>query len=316
LKPHDHKVRTPKAAIGNQTCGTLYLVSTPIGNLEDITLRALRILKEAELIAAENTSRTKVLCRHYGIHTKLTAYNQHNQKVKAPELVRALTSGRSICVVTDAGTPGISDPGSYLVGLAIDENIPVTPIPGPSALLAALTVSGFPTDRFVFLGFLSSKSGRRKKELKKLISEPRTMVFFEAPHRIRAMLTDLRAILGDRAVALTREMTKVFEETRRGSVSAILDDLAPDKIRGEFTLVVAGAERKGEDEGLSQEVAVRIEALLEGDGMTIRDVADLVAREEGVAYRTVYRACLARKRARQDNQTQEGSESSATWNRS
>ncbi len=174
--------------------GTLYIVSTPIGNLEDITLRALNTLKRVDVIAAEGVRHSMGLCRHYGIKTRLTRYNQHNRKLKGPELIGRLKSGSEIALITNAGTPGVSDPGVSLIRRALEENITVSPIPGPSAVTAALSVSGLPGDRFRFVGFISNRSSRRKKELKDLVSETQTMVFFEAPHRIRAMLVDLMEI--------------------------------------------------------------------------------------------------------------------------
>ena len=287
---------TPRREIGNRNSGTLYTVSTPIGNLEDITLRALRILKSVDMIAAENVAHTRGLCSHYGIKSRLTSYNQHNRYAKTPELIRRLKSGSDIALVTDAGTPGISDPGVHLINRALDDKIRVTPIPGASALVAALSVSGMATEQFLFLGFLSNKQGRRKKELKKLTSEPRTMVFFEAPHRVRDMLTDLKDILGDRQMVMLREMTKVFEEVKRGLVSNILKHVAPNsKIRGEFTLVVEGRGKKKEIDALSQETLGRIDNLLAERKLSVRDIAGLIASEAGLAYRQVYKACLVRK---------------------
>jgi len=270
-KKHNPETRNPKPEIQGTESGTLYVTSTPIGNLEDITMRALSVLKNVDVIAAENVARTRGLCEHYGIKTRLTSYNQHNQKVKATELIQQLTSGRDVAVVTDAGTPGISDPGAFLISQAANEKIEVVPIPGPSAVIAALSVSGMPTEEFVFCGFLPNKSGKRKKTLKRLISERRTMVFFEAPHRIEAMLTDLKEILDDRQMVMLREMTKVFEEVKRGTVSAILTNLTPDRIKGEFTLVVAGSEEE-EPRALSEEILERIRELLSENKMGVEKV--------------------------------------------
>ena len=275
-------------------CGTLYVVSTPIGNLEDITLRALRILEKVVIIAAENVAHTRGLCGHYRIKTRLTRYHRYNQKSKVPELLRELKSGNDVALVTDAGSPGSSDPGALLVGRAFDENIRVVPIPGASAVIAGLSVSGLSTERFVFLGFLPNKSGKRKKELKKLIFETRTMVFFEAPHRLKAMLTDLKEILGNRQMVMLREMTKVFEEIRRGSVGAILGHLTPDRIRGEFTLVVAGSEEEKAD-ATEPRVVKRIEEMLK-EKMSVKDIAGVLSSEEGLTYRQIYRKCLDRKK--------------------
>ncbi|MBW1704394.1 MAG: 16S rRNA (cytidine(1402)-2'-O)-methyltransferase [Deltaproteobacteria bacterium] len=298
-KKDSPEIRNPKSEAQDPEPGTLYVTSTPIGNLEDITLRALSVLKSVDVIAAEKVAHTRGLLEHYGIKTRLTSYNQHNQKVKANELIQRLTSGRDAAVVTDAGTPGISDPGAYLISRAANENIEVVPIPGPSAVIAALSVSGMPTEEFVFCGFLPNKSGKRKKALRRLVPERRTMVFFEAPHRIEAMLIDLKEILGDRQMVMLKEMTKVFEEVKRATVSAILTSLTPDRIKGEFTLVVAGNEEE-EPRALCEEVLEKIEELLSDDNMGVKDIAELISREEDVAYRQVYKACLAKKRSRED----------------
>jgi len=278
-----------------RTYGILYVVSTPIGNLEDVTLRALKTLKSVDLIAAENVSHTKHLCERYGAKTALTSYNQNNQNTKTEQLITRLKSGLDLALVTDAGTPGISDPGVRLINRAAEEGIRVVPVPGPSAVVAALSVSGLPTDRFLFLGFLSNKPGKRKKELKSLASETHTMVFYEAPHRIQAMLSDLKEIFGERRMVMLREMTKVFEEVQRGAPGDILTSLAPERIRGEFTLVVAGSESKETFRGLSKEASNRMGELIMTNRMSIKDIADQISREEGVSYRQAYKACLDKK---------------------
>ena len=275
--------------------GTLYVVSTPIGNMEDITLRALRVLESVDVIAAENVAHTKGLCGHYSIRTGLTRYHQYNQNSKAPELLSKLKSGQDVALVTDAGTPGISDPGVFLIGRAVKEEVNVVPIPGASAVIAALSVSGLAAENFVFMGFLPNKSGKRKKELKKLISESRTMVFFEAPHRVKVMLTDLMEVLGDREMVMLREMTKIFEEIKRGPVSAILEHLVRDRIRGEFTLVVAGSEEVKADDP-DMRVVKRIENML-AENMGVKDIACLLSSEMEFSYRQIYKECLARKKA-------------------
>jgi 16S rRNA (cytidine1402-2'-O)-methyltransferase len=221
--------------------GTLYIVSTPIGNLEDITLRALRILKEVSLIAAESRDHSRKLCTHYGIKTPLTSYNSHNQYYKGRVLLEKLHSGLDIALVSDAGTPGLSDPGSRLIWEAIDAGVPLVPVPGVSAPLTALCISGLPTHRFVFVGFLSNKKGRRRRELEGLGQEPRTMIFFESPHRLIKMLSDVFEILGDREIALAKEMTKVYEDVGRGRISRILSLLKDTEIRGEYTIIVQGS---------------------------------------------------------------------------
>ena len=285
----------PKIGHG-QDSGCLYVVATPIGNMEDITLRALNVLKSVDIIAAESVKHTKRLCEHYKIKTKLTRYNQHNQKAKTPELMLRLKSGRDVAIVTNAGTPGISDPGGHLIRRVIEEDLTVTPIPGPSAVSAALSVSGFPSDQFVFQGFLPTTSGKRRRVLEGLTFESRPMVFFEAPHRILAMLSDLKEVLSDREMVLVRELTKVFEDVKRGTVSHILEYLTPDKTRGEFTLVVGGVKGiKAPSPG--PELIDRIQRLLKEDGRrSIKDIAKQLAREEGIAYRLIYKECIAAKR--------------------
>ena len=280
----------------SENSGILYVVSTPIGNLEDITLRALRILKGVDLIAAETVSHSRKLCHSYGIKTKLISYNQHNQRRKGPELIRRLKSGVDMALVTNAGTPGVSDPGALLINQAVEEGIKVSPIPGPSAVISALSVSGLRTERFLFMGFLSHRSSKRRKELKDLMSEQRTLVFFEAPHRLQAMLKDLKDVLGDRQMVLLREMTKVFEEIRRGLVSAVLDQLEPDNIKGEFTLVVAGSEKNVEEGAIDRETKREMERLLKENNMSIKDVATRISEEKGFTYRRLYKACLSIKK--------------------
>jgi len=224
--------------------GKIYIVSTPIGNMEDITLRALKVLREVGLIAAESREHTRKLCTYYTIKTPITAYNSHNQHYKGRVLLEKVKSGLDIALVSDAGTPGLSDPGSRLVREAIDNHIRLVPIPGVSASLAALSVSGLPTNRFIFVGFLSNKKGRRRKELEGLKREVRTMIFFESPHRLIKMLTDMYEILGNRDIVLAKEMTKIFEEVKKGSVSKILSSFEDERVRGEYTIIVEGAKEK------------------------------------------------------------------------
>lgn len=221
--------------------GTLYIVSTPIGNLEDITLRALRVLKEVSIVAAEDTRHTQKLLSHYKIHTKLTSYHDYNKEEKAEVLIQHLKEGSSVALVADAGTPGISDPGYFLINRCIQTGIPVVPIPGASAFLAALSISGLPTDSFVFEGFLPRKRTARLKRLETLKTEPRTLIFYEAPHRLIVCLSDLLKVLGDRRVVIAWELTKTFEEILRGRPSEILPELSSRTIRGEITLVVEGS---------------------------------------------------------------------------
>jgi 16S rRNA (cytidine1402-2'-O)-methyltransferase len=220
--------------------GVLYVVSTPIGNLEDITLRALNVLKEVDFVAAEDTRHTGLLLKHYGIGKRLESYHDFNKERKAPVLIRELKSGRSVAVTSDAGTPGISDPCYLLVKLAIQEKIKIVPIPGASAFLSALVVSGLPTDRFAFEGFLPAKPGKRRKRLEELQQEKRTMIFYESPHRFLKTLDDISNILGERRIVVARELTKKFEEIKRGTSSEIREYFEKSKIRGELVVVVEG----------------------------------------------------------------------------
>lgn len=220
--------------------GTLYVVATPIGNLEDITRRALRVLREVEIIAAEDTRRTRVLLTHYQIETSLTSLYEHNEAHKAPALIKRLEGGADIALVSEAGTPAISDPGYRLIQLAIARGIRVVPIPGPSAILAALTVSGLPTDRFVFEGFLPKRPGKRRRRLEALRGEARTVILYESPRRVRALLQEILEMWGDRRVAVARELTKTFEEVVRGTVSQVQAHFAERSPLGEVTIVVEG----------------------------------------------------------------------------
>jgi 16S rRNA (cytidine1402-2'-O)-methyltransferase len=228
----------------NQTKGKLYIVSTPIGNREDITLRALRILKEADLIAAEDTRHTGLLLRHFGIQTPLTSYFEGNELKKKEFILSKLKQGHSIALVSDAGTPGISDPGFRLIQTAIENQISIVPIPGPSALIAALSVSGLPTDAFLFKGFLPHKSKKRKDLLKQLEEVRETLILYESPHRLSETLNDIFETLGDREMVLTRELTKLYEEVLRGKVSEIKNQMGQRKLKGEVTLVVSGKTRQ------------------------------------------------------------------------
>ena len=226
-------------AVSTEPRGVLYVVATPIGNLEDATFRCIRVLKEVALIAAEDTRRTGVLLRHYGIRTATRSYHAHNERQRTPSLIRALETGRSVALVTDAGTPLLSDPGRTLVNKALERGIQVTAIPGPSAVLTALVASGLAETEFTFLGFPPPRSNSRKAWLLALSDEPRPLVIFEAPHRISRSLSDMLEVLGDRRVAVCREMTKVHEEFVVGPISCVLDKLSSKK--GEFTVVIEPA---------------------------------------------------------------------------
>jgi 16S rRNA (cytidine1402-2'-O)-methyltransferase len=218
--------------------GTLYVVATPIGNLEDVTLRALRVLKEVDVIACEDTRRTRALLAHFDIHTPTVSYFEHNKLARGPQLLRQLAEGRSIALVTDAGTPGISDPGFMLVRDARAAGVPVVPVPGPAAVAAVLSAAGIPADRFVFDGFLPIKSGRRVNRLTALRELETTIVLYESPHRILATLEAIATVFGDREIVVGREVTKQFEEIVRAPAAAHHERLAAAGVRGEFTVVI------------------------------------------------------------------------------
>jgi 16S rRNA (cytidine1402-2'-O)-methyltransferase len=272
--------------------GSLYLVATPIGNLEDITLRALRVLKEVDLIACEDTRQTLKLLNHYDIKTRLVSYHQHNEVTKAAELVVDLEGGAQIALVTDAGMPGISDPGFRLIALAIRHHVPVVPIPGASAFLAALVASGLPTDSFRFGGFLPSKSGQRRKLLESVKDSPRTQVFYEAPHRLLETLSDVAEVLGeDRHVVVAREVTKIHEEFLRGRVREILEQFkARGDVKGEITLLIAKPE-EGAAAGASDTVSVaqRVREIMTKDKVDEKAALKKVAKERGIGKSEAYR---------------------------
>ena len=229
------------SAQGGVEPGTLYVVATPIGHLEDITLRALRVLSSVDIIAAEDTRHTRKLLTHHGLSRPLVSFHAHNERRQVLHLLALLQEGRSIALVTDAGTPGISDPGYALLQALIPHAIPIVPIPGPAAVIAALCIAGLPTDRFVFEGFLPAKSGRRRQRLEALRDEPRTIVLYESPYRLVRLLQEIVACLGpERRVVVTRELTKHFEEVQRGTASALLDVFQARSVRGECTVLIAG----------------------------------------------------------------------------
>jgi 16S rRNA (cytidine1402-2'-O)-methyltransferase len=271
---------------------SLYLVATPIGNLEDITLRALRVLKEVDLIACEDTRQTLKLLSHYGIQTRLVSYHEHNEMTKAAELVVNLEGGAKIALVTDAGMPGISDPGFRLIALAIRHHVPVIPIPGASAFLAALVASGLPTDSFRFSGFLPSKSGQRRKLLESVKGSPRTQVFYEAPHRLLETLADVGEILGsDRHVVVAREVTKLHEEFLRGRVGDVLKELkSRGDVKGEITLLIAKAEEGAAPlQAETVSVAQRVREIMASEKADEKDALKKVAKERGIGKSEAYR---------------------------
>lgn len=276
--------------------GTLYLVATPLGNLEDITLRALRILREARVIAAEDTRHTRKLLNHFEITTPTISYHEHSGPEGISRVLAALAEG-DVALVSDAGTPAISDPGSDLVSAALAAGYPVTPIPGPSAVITALIASGLPTDQFTFLGFLPRKSQARRALLASVRDEPRTLAIYEAPHRLRACLDDLLAMLGDREACLARELTKLHEEWLRGTLAYLRAHYTREEPRGEYTLVITGAQdtshRELELNPTEREVTARerLRTLLV-EGHSTRDAAAQVAGELGVSRRDAYRLAL------------------------
>ncbi len=269
--------------------GILYIVPTPIGNLEDITLRALRVLKEVELIAAEDTRHTQHLLAHFGIKTALTSYHDHNERAKARTLVERLKSGASIALVSDAGTPAISDPGYRIVVDAIQAGIQVVPLPGASALTTALSASGLPTDGFLFEGFLPAKAQERKAKLQSLREEVATLVFYEAPHRLLDALAEMLKIFGDREIAIGRELTKVHEEFRRGKLSEVVSALADRDIKGEIVIMVHGT--RGEAQVSDEELHGTIRQLA-GKGMGVKEIAELLGERYGLAKKEVYKLAL------------------------
>jgi 16S rRNA (cytidine1402-2'-O)-methyltransferase len=225
--------------------GTLFLVATPIGNLEDITYRAVRVLGSVDLIAAEDTRKTKILLDHYNINRPMMSYYSYNEKERAPQLIKKLLSGQSIALVSDAGTPGISDPAFHIVQQALENEISIIPIPGPTAFISALIVSGLPTDRFVFEGFLPLKKGRKTKfESMKL--ESRTIILYESPHRILKTLNEIQVYLGNRKVVVARELTKKFEEIVRGPIQSVLSELEKKEPRGEYVVILEGASKQSD----------------------------------------------------------------------
>ncbi len=266
--------------------GTLYLVATPIGNLEDLSPRARRVLAEVALVAAEDTRRTGQLLHHCGLKTPLISYWEHNKLSRLEEILARLETG-DVALVSDAGTPNLSDPGYELVRAVLEAGHAVTPIPGPSALLAALAASGLPTDAFVYLGFLPRKAGERRQLLRSVAAEPRTLVAFESPHRLLAALEDLEAELGDRPAAVARELTKLHEEIYRGPLSAARAHFAAKEILGEITLVVAGAALQPRAAWPRERVLAEVERRVAA-GERLKEAARATANRAGWAARDVY----------------------------
>lgn len=270
--------------------GKLYIVSTPIGNLEDITLRALRILKEVDLIACEDTRVTKKLLSRYQIHKPLTSYHEHNEREKAEELLSIVESGKNIAVVSDAGTPGISDPGYRLVSLASEKGIEVISIPGPSAAIAALSISGLPTSSFIFLGFFPKSVKKRREFLESVREYTHTLIFYESSNRIIETLKIMLETLGNRRASISREITKVFEETLRGEISNIIQTLKQrEGIKGEFTIILEGKYNKSDI--LENIISTTLELHRE-KGLSLKDTVKEVSRNLGVSKSKIYKKAL------------------------
>jgi 16S rRNA (cytidine1402-2'-O)-methyltransferase len=277
--------------------GTLYLVSTPIGNLEDITHRAVRLLREVDVIACEDTRHTKKLLNHYGINTRAISYHEHNERERAAELLDLLQSGSNVAIVSDAGTPGISDPGYRLARIAIDNDLRVVPVPGASALIAALVVSGLPTDEFFFGGFLPARSGARRTRLSELRAIAATLIFYEGPHRIAATLRDAHEILGKRQAVVARELTKMHEEIARGTLNELAARFSSaETARGEMVLIIdrTAIEGEGEKDKAVASIAALV-AELENEGLDHRAAIKKAARKLGLTRAEAYRRLVAER---------------------
>jgi len=284
----------------NKDTGILYICGTPIGNLEDITLRALKILKEVNLIAAEDTRHTLKLLNHYQINTKVTSYYEYNKFKKAPYLVEILKNGQDIALVSDAGMPGISDPGYVLIDLSLKNNIKIIPVPGVSALITALVVSGLPTDKFVFEGFLPRKIKERKRYFKSIENEERTIIFYETPHRLKRALTDMLEIMGDRKIVIARELTKMYEEIIRGKLSQVLSGIDSKEIKGEITLIVQGGIKKKENDSIDfliKECIIK-EYLnkLKKQGYSNKDIIKITQEKLNIPKNLIYKKLLEMKK--------------------
>lgn len=274
--------------------GVLYVVATPIGNLEDVTLRALRVLAEADLIAAEDTRRTQVLLARHGIRRPLVSYYDAVERRRTPALVERMKAGARVALVSDAGTPGVADPGYHLVRGALAADIPVVPVPGPSAVTALVSVAGFPVERFAFEGFLPSRPGARASRLQALAHEPRAMVFLEAGRRLGSFLVAAAEAFGEREATVARELTKLHEEVLRGTLGALAERVGRGAVRGEVTIVVAGAP-EGAVTAMPLELDDEIRAL-RAAGRSVRTIADELARRTGRGRREIYRRALALER--------------------
>lgn len=290
----------PKAKSDHQAdsgAGCLYVVATPIGNLEDITMRALRILKEADVIACEDTRQTLKLLSHFGVQKRLVSYHEHNEIMRASELIIELEEGAQVALVSDAGTPAISDPGHRLVSLSLRHGIKVVPVPGASALVAALAASGMPMDQFLFVGFLPSRQSERRKTLRALAQEPRTLVLYEAPHRLLDSLEDALEILGNRPAVIAREVTKVYEEFLRDHLETLVDSVRKKAPRGEITIVIGTSDGQPAHHSDAAEagavpLARRIDEIIKENGVDKKAALKQAARERGLTKREAYKQLL------------------------
>jgi len=297
---HDERESSAAAQSGKHASRegpALYVVATPIGNLEDITLRALRVLKEVDVIACEDTRQTQKLLNHYAIATQTTSYHEHNEITKSAELVKEMQEGASVALVTDAGMPGISDPGYRLITLAIRHHIPVVPVPGASAFLSALVASGLPTDSFRFSGFLPAKRGERRAALEMVNSSPRTQVFYEAPHRIVETMRDIVEVLGEaRAVVIAREVTKLHEEFIRGRATDVLKTLRErEAVKGEITLLIGKAEPQSQAAAVHVGVRERLGQIMAEEKVDEKAALKRLAKERGISKSEAYRELQRQK---------------------
>lgn len=283
-----------KTKPADATTGCLYLVATPIGNLEDISLRALRVLKEADFIACEDTRQTMKLLAHFDIQTRMVSYHEHNEITRAPEIVIDLEQGARVALVSDAGTPAISDPGHRLVSLCVRHGIKVVPVPGASAFVAALAASGMPIEEFAFIGFLPSRQTERRKALRALASEPRPLALYEAPHRLLDTLEDALEILGNRPAVVAREVTKLYEEFLRGHIEQVLAEVRKKAPRGEITLLIGPADGEAIHAAAPADVplARRVEELMKERNVDSKAALKVVARERGLTRREAYKQLL------------------------
>ena len=289
---NDREVSRPNGGcrVREMKAGTLYIVATPIGNLEDITIRALRVLKEADLVACEDTRRARILLTRHTVRAKLVSYYGAKEKEKARELMRHLAEGRNIALISEAGMPGISDPGSVVVREAISAGIPVVPIPGPSAAIASIAASGLPSDRFVFEGFLPRKVSERKTHLIGLSAEKRTMIFYESPGRLVATLVDIETVMGDRRAVVVRELTKIHEEFLRGTIGELIKRLSDREIRGEIVIVLEGC---GEEiDWKKVDIPSFVLKLQEEIGIDRKSAIKLTAQLSGIARSIIYKGSL------------------------